>query len=123
MSTDLTADAWGLIRDEHERLAGLLMFAIDVVHDHQTRGHRVDVLKMRQEFGRKIRESLVGREVALSGLGDPTAELCCGICGAEADLEGDDPLGDWSMGRGADCRIAVLCATCSATDDDEAVAA
>jgi hypothetical protein len=119
---ELMADALGLMREEHERVAGLLMFAIDVVDDTQDKGHRVDTAKMRREFGRKIRESLVGRELCLGQLGDPMAELCCGECGAEADLLADDPLDDWQVGRADDGLIGVLCPTCCTTDDDEVTA-
>jgi hypothetical protein len=122
---ELTADALGLMRQEHERLAELLMFAIDIVDHTQTKGHRIDTAKMRQEFGRKIRESLVGRELALGQLGDRLAELCCAGCGAEVDLMADNPLGDWEMGQADDGSIGVLCPTCvgAADDDDDRVAA
>jgi hypothetical protein len=114
MTAGAIADAFGLIREEHEMVVGLLMASIDLVEIAQTDERRIDVDAIRRAAGCKIRGSLVGRELALAELGDPLAELCCVECGTQADLDVDDPLGDWEVVRSDDGLIGVLCVTCCA---------
>jgi hypothetical protein len=120
MTTTDTHDALSLLREEHHRMAAMVLWAIDIVDVAQRSGHRIDVQKMREKFGPKIRESLVGRELALTSLGDPLAEISCVSCGAAADLLADEPLGVWTIAIDDPASFGVLCGECAARDGGDA---